>query len=278
MNANSSPPAREVGCLRRIAHESSSASLVTTLHPLAGRPAAAWGSGGQPPCRYGAAPWRPADSRGSLPVSAAAVNPDAAPAGASAAAGSAVSATAVAAGVSALWCPPCPRCSPRPLPQLPGTAARMVFGGRCGSDQLLGVRRLRRRPSGVSGVRPVGWSRPGHFGGLQPVSAGRVSGVRSVVFGVRGRGALVRQAGGGVRRPGRSPASGRHSMGGGWLPGAGSVPQLRGYRKLSSGRRPLVGCSQRRQARWTSRASRSGSSARARVIARQRSAAGPSPG
>src|SRR5512132_2113971 len=79
MNANSSPPAREVGCLRRIAHESSSAPLVTTLHPLAGRPAAAWGSGGQPPCRYGAAPWRPADSRGSLPVSAAAVNPDAAP-------------------------------------------------------------------------------------------------------------------------------------------------------------------------------------------------------
>src|SRR5512132_320389 len=78
MNANSSPPAREVGCLRRIAHESSSAPLVTTLHPLAGRPAAAWGSGCQPPCRYGAAPWRPADSRGSPPASAAALHPDAA--------------------------------------------------------------------------------------------------------------------------------------------------------------------------------------------------------
>jgi hypothetical protein len=41
-----------------------------------------------------------------------------------------------------------------------GRAARVVCGGRCGSERLLGRLVSAARPDRLSGVRPVGWSAP----------------------------------------------------------------------------------------------------------------------
>lgn len=138
-----------------------------------------------------------------------------------------------------------------------------------------GLRRTRRRPCDcplplvktrpsrrLRGWRPRAGVRPSGPGVRLPV---RVSGVRGGCAPTRrGRPCSCR----------RSRASGRHSIAG--LSQGCRSPG--GYRKRSPGRRPLVGCSQRRRARTTRGARRARSSARARVIAGRTRARGSSPG
>ncbi len=164
------------------------------------------------------------------------------------------------------------------------------------------VFRDRGCPEGVSGVRAVGrWCPPvlRRLAGLTsagertallacwPDYGSRRGDGRSVrrLSAVAGLSAALSTAGcGGVRRADRTATAvlGAHDAGGTaggvrrrWPPRTPPQPAgVRGYRKWSPGRRPLVGCSHRHHARRTCRASRWRSCSRTYVMA-GRSRPGP---
>jgi hypothetical protein len=160
-----------------------------------------------------------------------------------------------------------------------GSPRRLALSG-----SAIGVRRDAAASAQVAGGRPVRRSGPTVPPAVGRLSPDRVStvcaGLSAVRLGAAPRTARVssdrwtRSAA--VTVDGHRPAASTRGRG-----AAAELPprhRRSGYRKRSPGRRPLVGCSQRRRARATKPARRVRSSARARVKGGRTSAHGSSPG